>query len=563
MYIRIHATTSIKMNISTTTQIQTQERTTLSACPPHIQLTHPTICAFYANHPHISPEIANLAIIEMFEKIQHNSVGIGPNDNLNIIQPSVCSYRKQFIDMNEILEQLRDAITSLTSRISQEYLFIKTEYINEFRSVWSQSCCVSRRDILLENNRKLIHAVEQLLYDVRNIKRNHSYIGEKTENVIKQFHKIVHNNIDTILSKPTETANMIPEFIHNFETNSAHMIQTTQMLLTDYIASKESLAKKITESFAINGESAISAYCKFIYECKDFLQLICPHVSSIVTNVKPSQNIISFLSRLYNTGYIQPDDTDHSISILSRDDKPTICIQQLQIKERNINTDEIARFLQMTKEKNVHGILVSQYTGITSKPNLYIDIYHNRVYIYVHSLDYSPEKLQSAIDIVDTISTKLTDFNNSVDQKYTVPKEVLDEINREYQSFIVQKETIMSTMKESYKKILMQIEELRFISLDKFLSTRYSYFKKQGYICSLCNTFSVSTLKGLAAHKRGCSRKLCAAANGTSATFIENESIKNSIDKNLPIEIIKTYTPEKQLRKNVRIVPDTVPIMSI
>ena len=122
-------------------------------------------------------------------------------------------------------------------------------------------------------------------------------------------------------------------------------------------------------------------------------------------------------------------------------------------------------------------------------------------------MEYSPEKLQTAIDIVDTISNKLTDFNNSPDQKYTIPKEVLDEINREYQLYIVQKETLSNTVKEAYKKIISQIEELRFVSLDKFLSTRYSYFKKQGYLCNLCNVFSVSTLKGLAAHKRGCTRK--------------------------------------------------------
>jgi uncharacterized membrane-anchored protein YhcB (DUF1043 family) len=558
--------------MTTNNNQQPQEYVKTSAEYPLIQLAHPDICAFYANHPHISPEIANLAFIEMFERTHHNPAGIGPGivpvSATASPPPPPNSYRKQTIDMNDVLDQLRDTITTLTSRISQEYLFIKTEYINEFRSVWSQLCCVSRRDILLENNRKLIHSVEQLLYDVRNIKRTHSSIGEKTENIIKHFHKIVHSNIETILSKPAETANMIPEFIHNFETNSTHMIHTTQTLLTDYMSAKETLAKKITDSFAANGESAISAYCKFIYESKDFLQSVSPHVSDKSAS---SQNIVSLLSRLYNTGYIQPEETEPSISILSRDDKPTICIQQLQIKDRNINTDEIARFLQITKEKNVHGILVSQYTGITSKPNLYIDIHHNRVYVYVHSLEYSPEKLQSAIDIVDTISTKLTDFNNSIDQKYTVPKEVLDEINREYQMFIAQKETIMTTMKESYKKIMTQIEELRFVSLDKFLSTRYSYFKKQGFLCNLCNTFSVSTLKGLAAHKRGCTRKLCsvntssacsssvsASSSSSTSTIIEIESIKNHIDKPIikPVEIINT--PDKQVRKNARVYPGAI-----
>ena len=116
--------------------------------------------------------------------------------------------------------------------------------------------------------------------------------------------------------------------------------------------------------------------------------------------------------------------------------------------------------------------------------------------------------MQTAIEIVDIISAKLAEFNVSSEEKYAIPKEILDEVNREYQTFIGQKETIMNTLKEMYKKVLAQVEDIRFVSLDKYLSTRYSSCKKQGYVCSLCNSFTVSTLKGLAAHKRGCNRKL-------------------------------------------------------
>ena len=84
----------------------------------------------------------------------------------------------------------------------------------------------------------------------------------------------------------------------------------------------------------------------------------------------------------------------------------------------------------------------------------------------------------------------------------------MDEINREYNSFINHKEAISNTIKESQKKILSQIDDLKFPALDKFLSTKYSSIQKQGFICNLCNSFTVSTLKGLAAHKRGCSRKI-------------------------------------------------------
>jgi hypothetical protein len=478
-----------------------------------IQITHPRICEFYNKNPTISPDTAILAWIDMFETADSRCLPIHPvSSEFPIVLPDSSgksttknSYKKQLAEMNDLVSRFTDTLTNTATYISQEYIFFKSEYIHEFRSLWSQSCCVSRRDSLLENNRKLIHSVEKITYDIRSIKRIYSPIGEKIDALIKQFHKIIHNNIEAILLKPTDIENMVNEYIHNFEINSSHMITTIQQLITDFTQSKEKCILQIEELFTSNGESAVSAYCKFIYEIKNILSVFSE--PNGITNNDTNQNMVLLLSRLYNTGYIQPDEFDLSIYVLSRDEKPTICIQQLQIKDRNINTDEIAHFLQMTKEKNVHGILVSQYTGITSKPNLYIDINHNRVYIYVHSMEYSPEKLQTAIDIVDTISNKLTDFNNSPDQKYTIPKEVLDEINREYQLYIVQKETLSNTVKEAYKKIISQIEELRFVSLDKFLSTRYSYFKKQGYLCNLCNVFSVSTLKGLAAHKRGCTRK--------------------------------------------------------
>ena len=110
--------------------------------------------------------------------------------------------------------------------------------------------------------------------------------------------------------------------------------------------------------------------------------------------------------------------------------------------------------------------------------------------------------------MVDAISSKLTDFCSLSENKYSIPKDVLDGINREYQQFIMQKDTIISGFKEQQKTLLSRLDDMRFGTLDKYLSTRYSSCKKQGYNCDMCNNFNVGTLKGLAAHKRGCARKL-------------------------------------------------------
>ena len=89
-----------------------------------------------------------------------------------------------------------------------------------------------------------------------------------------------------------------------------------------------------------------------------------------------------------------------------------------------------------------------------------------------------------------------------------IPKEILDTINNEYQTFISQKAAVVEVFKESQKKVLTQIDEFRFPALDKFLSTKYSApIQKPGLKCDLCKSFCGNNLKALAAHKRGCARK--------------------------------------------------------
>lgn len=64
------------------------------------------------------------------------------------------------------------------------------------------------------------------------------------------------------------------------------------------------------------------------------------------------------------------------------------------------------------------------------------------------------------------------------------------------------------------KKVLSQIDEIRFPSLDKYLSTKYTNtVQKPGFKCDMCKAFNANNLKALAAHKRGCARKLMGPKN--------------------------------------------------
>ena len=129
--------------------------------------------------------------------------------------------------------------------------------------------------------------------------------------------------------------------------------------------------------------------------------------------------------------------------------------------------------------------------------------------VFVHNADYSSSKIEVAISIIDNLYNQLRQFVKSgCTDEFTIPKDLLENINNEYQLFITQKTAVIDVFKESQKKVLAQIDEIRFPYLDRYLSTKYSApIVKSGLKCDLCKSYNANNLKALAAHKRGCNRK--------------------------------------------------------
>jgi hypothetical protein len=296
------------------------------------------------------------------------------------------------------------------------------------------------------------------------------------------------------------------------------MIQSIQHVLNEFAQQKHDLvSKQIQElnSVQYSPQSAIT-YSRLNYELNDFLHNLKKYTS------QPTNQFETVVSQIYPTASLsllnESDANANTQSdilnmLLTRENtKPIIYIRSCSYRDRNINTEEIKEFNRNVQQYSCHGILLSQYTGITSKPHFYIDIHVKTITIYLHNHHFSEEKLKIASDIIDHIHSKLSEFVLSTENKQSIAKECLDDINREYQNFISQRETLITFMKDTHKKIISQINDITFPSLDKYLSSRYSSFKKQGFLCDICGVFNVPTLKGLAAHKRGCNRKNSAGA---------------------------------------------------
>jgi len=492
-------------------------------------LSHPRITQFYSDHPYFSVETVNLLFIDILEKIADCRPSATP------LAPTFETKQSfQNTELCNALTSLKETVSLFHKTILCQWIVAKTHYIHEFHSVMESSDTSHTASLLAKNNEQLVDKIHSIMTDISKLRSSVPY--EKIAQSIKQFHLIINANVDSILAKKqsgTELSQLASLFTSNFEINAAHMIQTIQQWLGDFIAVKE---KHVDAVISATENTVSTDYHRTLYDLHDSLHHL--KQKGLGSAEPETTEFDLLLAKHYSTASVAKE-TDSAI-LLVREKKTPIYIEHHSIKDRNIRADESKRFVQHTHQRGCHGILVSQWTGITSKPHLHIEIQNNRVVVYVHQLAYSMEKLHMAVDIIDSLSAKLDEYYASGENKLLIPKDVLDEINREYQTFICQKETILGFLKESHKKLLAQIDDIQFHSLDKFLSTRYSSCKKQGFVCDLCNTFTVNTLKGLAAHKRGCQRKINGGGGESMATSCTVSVCKPSFPEK---KIINEFSP--------------------
>ena len=223
------------------------------------------------------------------------------------------------------------------------------------------------------------------------------------------------------------------------------------------------------------------------------------------------KQLSSVLTKMYNSAEVHnPNKTNpnsNGLILLKRQRKSNILIDNKDTEE-NVNAEEVQTFLTSIDEQNCNGIFISQKSGISGKKNYQIEMHNNNIIVFIHHGEYNQAKIETAVDIIDQLSSKMRQYKHQTEEDCIIPKEMLDTINNEYQLFLSQKTAVVDVFKESQKKVLAQIDEIRFPTLDKYLATKYSApIQKPGLKCDLCKSFSANNLKALAAHKRGCIRK--------------------------------------------------------
>ena len=457
--------------------------------------------------------------------------------NVNQQGSQITKIKTNISHLNESISKLN---TDITNNLIIKFIDIKKEYVEDMKNIITLSS-TEKNDKLVtlieKNNDHLIDKTTLLLNEVipktnepfqktiqENLKKFYSTLREDTDHLLesvnndslKEFlntfelksslmlQQVQQPIFTSILSTEERLNNNIAnirEMVSTFENKVATIVQGSHQPLLSYInATEERLNTNITSvkdcSTSKSQEKLFSDLSEFLNKYRNSSlkgQLEQNHLQSVLTDMFPTAEIV-------NTSNISA----MGDFILKRKDLEPILIENKDY-DTNVTPKEIEKFIRDVNDNNYHGIFLSQKTGITSKSNYQIELHNGNILVYVHCVHYEPEKIRIAIDIIDNLRPKLDELDTDDDDNY-INKDTLDDINREYQLFATQKNAIITFVKDNQKKLITQLEDLKFSTLNSYLSSKYSFVQKDGFTCSFCKKYHATNRKSLSAHERACKK---------------------------------------------------------
>lgn len=468
-----------------------------------IIITDKNVCSFYKEHPYVDVNNINRLCVELLNSaINNNDISITNTFHQRILS--------EISENNRVVSQLQDTMTSIKTDNLHSFITemtdIKEDYLDELKMLVITETTDKITTIMESNNSNLLNKTVDVL---RNIIPNiNTKQFEEINRSLYSFQKAIASDTQTLL-KSVDT-HSLKEYMNNFEIKSSLMLQNIQQpILSSITASEERITNNVN-SVKDNIANTDESNKNMFHNINSILNTDKSTDKTTYTNNLTNSHFVSFLTKSFSSADISSKllGMNTPTTVMKRIRKPDILLQNYEL-DTNVSSDEMASFINIISDENKCGILMSQYSGISNKNDFQIEFHNNNVIIFVHNSEYSNHKIEAAVNIIDHLYFKLQQFNKTgINDDFTIPKDILETINNEYQMFMTQKLAVIDVLKESQKKVISQIDEIKFPSLDKYLSGKYSApIIKSGLKCDICKYYSANNLKALAAHKRGCMRK--------------------------------------------------------
>lgn len=443
-----------------------------------ICITNKRICDFYNANKNINIESMNIILLDFIEQLGTDMTKILTNSALG--------------DILSHIKEVKCSVSSITDSLAMRVHEYNKSFVESIKQLVENSSLKSHNDKV-----EMVNSITQTFVEKININipKTHEDNNKHIQTIMDVFHKSIKSDITEFISA-TNSGTSIKDFLLGIDSK---IITLQQPIYTFIGNSHEQISTKLN-SIREEYNSNKSTNDKLMTDLGEFLN---KYKSSSQYKGAVSENQLgTLLAKMFPTAHVENTTSMKACGdfFLKRMSKTPILIENKNY-DANVNIDEIAKFLRDVNEHKINGIMMSQKSGIVSKPNGYIEINDGKVLVYLHNVEYSPDKIQMAIDVIDNLSDRLDEIINTDGNIYNVRKEVLDRINEQFNKFVNQRESITTMLRDSNKKLINMVEELEIPDLSIYLKDKYASIQNQQHPCDVCN-LPFSSKRGLASHKK-------------------------------------------------------------
>jgi len=328
--------------------------------------------------------------------------------------------------------------------------------------------------------------------------------AEKIVPIVKDYNENFFNKISLLFK----------EIIPKEQLSQTHLLQDHFQLIQKSLINEleKGVTKQSIDKIVWNFEQKVDNILKLIVDTKNDNFQMHTKVDNMISKLsrntdkgKISENFLNIvLNEIYpNAEIVNTANTPHSGDFwLIRKDKPSILFENKNHNDR-VYTEDVQKFINDLNTQNMSGIMISQLSSIVHRENYEIEIHNGNVAVYIHYGNYDPAKIKIAVQIVDTFKLKIDKQKIENGNTFTIEKEILDQINKEYQMFINKKKQHITEIKNTFDTLLKSAEDMELTHLDELLESHGILTNVKKFICSNCpRTFK--TQKGVDTHERQC-----------------------------------------------------------
>lgn len=448
---------------------------------------------FYKTHSYIDFEQANILLVEMLERLLQKN-----DDNRDdILITSLKKLETEFnllsnnlSDVKENVKQSSLSIVNLQTTMSTLPTNMSDNLSDKFSSLRETQVKELERIFDLNKHNSVEHIDKKLKVDlIDQIKiLFDTNMNKKLESSLNEFEKTLKKDWqDTIkqLDKTDSPKNIIDNFnssLQNKCDSLQNFILTCHQQTKDTASSHSETLNLVKEHFDRQKNSTNKGADS---EDKLLNGLYSTFPDCQITKTTGIAKAGDFLIERSNNAPIMIENKDYS---------------------RNVPKEEIEKFIRDIDHQGCNGILISQTTGISRKKNYQIDIHNGHILVFIHCLNYDFDKIRLAIETIDHLSKALINYSNNKNE-LKLSSETLKLINKEYLTFITQKNGLSDSLKKYNRDMTKLINDLQFPELSNMLSQHFSSTEETIFKCEYCKVKVFKNSKALAKHIQTCKLK--------------------------------------------------------